>query len=241
MGTQGMIGKVDLVMGSFSKTFATNGGFLATDSEAVIQYVKMFSTPHLFSNALSPIETAVALRAARIIRSGKGEHLREKLKGVVQLLRSEFSAREMICMGNPSPIVPVVIGSEREARICHRLSTERNIANMILEYPVVALGATRFRLQVMASHTPADAIEAARGISEIILEARGLATKQQRGLVGVLGAQDSNTSRSWSRHPPAVKEMAKMTSCSKGVFLQILCLLAPDVNKLYRQRMAGVL
>jgi len=172
MGAQGVLGKIDLVMGSFSKTFATNGGFLATDSEAVIQYVKMFSTPHLFSNALSPVQTAVALRAARIIRSKKGNFLRQNLEGVVKLLRNEFNLQGMVCMGNPSPIVPVLIGSEREARICHRLSTERNIANMILEYPVVALGATRFRLQVMATHTPEDAIEASKAISEIIKESR---------------------------------------------------------------------
>jgi glycine C-acetyltransferase len=173
IGRQGMLGKIDLVMGSFSKTFATNGGFLATNSEAILQYVKMYSTPHLFSNALSPIQTAVALRSARIIRSPKGERLRQQLSDVVNLLRQEFARHGMICMGEPSPIVPVVIGSEREARICHRLSTQHNIANMILEYPVVALGATRFRLQVMASHTREDAVTAASIISKIIQEARG--------------------------------------------------------------------
>lgn len=174
IGQQGMLGKIDLVMGSFSKTFACNGGFLATDSEAMIQYVKMFSTPHMFSNALSPIQTAIALKAAQIIRSPKGQVLRDKLNEVVSLLRTEFQARKMTCMGNPSSIVPVAIGSEKEARICHKLSTEKNIANMILEYPVVALGATRFRLQVMASHAKSDAIEAAHLISDIILESREL-------------------------------------------------------------------
>jgi len=209
MGKQGMHGKIDLVMGSFSKTFASNGGFLATDSEAIIQYVKMFSTAHLFSNALSPLQTAVALRATRIIRSSKGDALREKLGNVVNVLREEFGRHGMLCMGNPSPIVPVVIGSEREARICHRLSTERNIANMILEYPVVALGATRFRLQVMASHTCEEAIEAAGVISNIILESRngvnlGLTSAQAAESQAGLGLERELSVCS----PPGVDELA---------------------------------
>ncbi len=172
LGAQGLFGKVDLVMGSFSKTFASNGGFLATDSEAAKQYVKMFGNSHMFSNALSPIQSAVALEAFRIVRSPEGEVLRGRLMDAVKAMRGTFAEHGVDCLGQPSAIVPVVIGDERVARVAHRLMQKRQIAAMILEYPVVASGSARFRLQVMASHTPEQATYAAMQIVEAIREAR---------------------------------------------------------------------
>ena len=58
IGLQGMLGKVDLVMGSFSKTFGSNGGFVATNSREVKEYLKFYSPSCTFSNALSPIQVA---------------------------------------------------------------------------------------------------------------------------------------------------------------------------------------
>jgi glycine C-acetyltransferase/8-amino-7-oxononanoate synthase len=162
-----MYGKIDLVMGSFSKSFASNGGFLATDSEALLHYLKMFSTPHLFSNALSPIQAGVALKAAEIMQSPKGEDLRRNLTGVIQTLRSALTNEGLVCLGQTSPIVPVFIGSEAKARISHRKMMENNLSTMIIEYPIVPLGASRFRLQVMASHTHVQALEAAKIMGKV--------------------------------------------------------------------------
>ena len=53
IGIQKMLGKVDLVMGSFSKTFASNGGFIACRNRAVKEYLRFYSPPATFSNALS--------------------------------------------------------------------------------------------------------------------------------------------------------------------------------------------
>jgi len=54
IGIQNMLGKVDIVMGSFSKTFASNGGFVACKIRAVKEYLRFYSAPATFSNALSP-------------------------------------------------------------------------------------------------------------------------------------------------------------------------------------------
>lgn len=168
IGTQGMYGKVDLIMGSFSKTFASNGGFLATDSDAVRQYVMMYGSPHIFSNALSPPQTAVALEATKIVQSSEGEHLRSQVQKLSILMRNELSNHGAKVFGNPCPIVPVLIGSEPDARRCHQEMTEAQIATMILEYPVVAIGESRFRVQLMASHTKEQVLIGARAIAETI-------------------------------------------------------------------------
>ena len=173
IGAQGMYGKIDLVMGSFSKTFASNGGFLATDSESLLHYLKMYSTPHLFSNALSPVQAGVALKATQIIQSSKGEMLRQKLMASVTELRRGLTNEGLNCYGNPSPIVPVFIGTERDARISHKKIVENNLAAMIIEYPVVPLGASRFRLQVMASHSIAEVQHAAKIIGNVMRQVRG--------------------------------------------------------------------
>ena len=67
IGMQNMLGKIDVVMGSFSKTFASNGGFVAFKSRAVKEYLRFYSSPTTFSNALSPVQAAIVLKAFDIV------------------------------------------------------------------------------------------------------------------------------------------------------------------------------
>ena len=153
IGIQNMLGKVDIVMGSFSKTFASNGGFVACPSRSVQQYLRYFSTPGTFSNALSPIQTSVVLTAFEIIDSAEGRSLRASLMANVLALRGGLRDAGFEVYGEPSAIVAVKMGSEAIARLVARqLATLGLVANMV-EYPAVAKGAARFRLQVMANHT----------------------------------------------------------------------------------------
>jgi glycine C-acetyltransferase len=172
LGMQGMLGQVDLVMGAFSKSFASNGGFLASRSPAVKQYVKMFGGSHFFSNALSPMQTAVVLTAARIIRSPEGDELRGRLFQAIDALRDELGGRGLTCMGVPSPIVPLLIGNEKLARVANRLLFDQGVLAFMVEFPVTPTGSSRFRLQVQADHRPEEAREAARIIDRSINEAR---------------------------------------------------------------------
>lgn len=183
ISNQGMKGKVDLVMGSFSKSFASNGGFLATNSAAVKHYAKMYGSAFMFSNAICPMQTAVALEAAKIMRSEEGEVLRNKLLSIVNFIRDAFAKNGIECLGTPSAIIPVMIGDEKVARIAHKIMTERNIATMILEYPVVPIGAARFRLQVMASHTIEQAEAVVKNITEAIAAAKEYVKHYEKKLV----------------------------------------------------------
>ena len=163
IGLQNMLGKVDIVMGSFSKTFASNGGFVATRSRGVQQYLRYFSTPGTFSNALSPIQAAVALRAFEIIESREGVSRRVSLMRNILSLRHKLEAVGMEVYGAPSAIVAVKMGSEALARLVSReLSYTGLVANLV-EFPAVPKGHARFRLQVMADHTE-DQITAAATI-----------------------------------------------------------------------------
>jgi glycine C-acetyltransferase/8-amino-7-oxononanoate synthase len=172
LGMQGMLGQVDLVMGSFSKTFASNGGFLAVHSPAIKQYVKYYAGSHMFSNALSPVQCAVVSAALRVVRSSEGDARRRQLLQVAGALREGLGEHGIRCLGAPSPIIPAVVGSTALAATAARLIAERGVLVNLVEYPAVPLGMARFRMQAMATHTVEQARRAANVVAGAIRDAR---------------------------------------------------------------------
>jgi glycine C-acetyltransferase len=153
IGVQEMIGKVDVVMGSFSKTFGSNGGFVACKTRMVKEYLRFYSTPCTFSNALSPVQAAVVLKAFEIVDSAEGRSLRHALLRNVLDLREKLGEEGMEVYGEPSAIVAVKMGAEGLARLVSRRLPKAGLIANLVEFPAVAKGAARFRLQVMAGHT----------------------------------------------------------------------------------------
>ncbi|HYN86694.1 MAG TPA: aminotransferase class I/II-fold pyridoxal phosphate-dependent enzyme [Pyrinomonadaceae bacterium] len=172
LGVQGVLGEVDLVMGAFSKTFASNGGFLATHSESAKHFVSIYGGPHAFSNALSPVQAAVVLEALRVVRSDEGELLRARSGANITRLRAAFEAEGLHCYGRPSNIVPVGVGDERLAKWTARAIEERGLIANLVEYPAVARGKARFRFQVMATHAPGQIDLGVSVFREALAEAR---------------------------------------------------------------------
>ncbi len=84
IGEQDMLGKVDIVMGSFSKTFGSNGGFVACKSAAVKQYLKFYGCSATFSNALSPVQAATVTKAFEIVQSDQGPAAAHRADGADQ-------------------------------------------------------------------------------------------------------------------------------------------------------------
>jgi 7-keto-8-aminopelargonate synthetase-like enzyme len=153
IGAMNMLGKVDLVMGSFSKTFASNGGFVASNSRRVKEYLRYYSPTTTFSNALSPVQCATILRAFEIVDSEEGETLRRELMTNVLNLRESLGARGLEVYGDPSAIVAAKMGSEALARLVSRRLPDAGLMANLVEYPAVAKGTARFRMQVMAKHS----------------------------------------------------------------------------------------
>jgi len=172
IGIQNMLGKVDIVMGSFSKTFASNGGFVATRSRGVQQYLRYFSTPGTFSNALSPIQAAVALKAFEIIESPEGAERRRSLMRNILSLREKLVAAGMEVYGDPSAIVAVKMGTEALARLVSRELADTGLVANLVEFPAVPKGHARFRLQVMADHTEAQIAAAVSILKSAFLSAQ---------------------------------------------------------------------
>ncbi len=172
IGIQNMLGKVDLVMGSFSKTFGSNGGFVATNSRAVKEYLRFYSPSCTFSNALSPAQVATITKALDIVESVEGRNLRGKLMTNIVNLRARIRARGMDCYGDPSAIVAVKTGDEGLARMTARALPQMGLISNLVEFPAVGKGLARFRLQVMAGHTDEEITAAANRLDAAMQLAR---------------------------------------------------------------------
>ncbi|HYP30088.1 MAG TPA: pyridoxal phosphate-dependent aminotransferase family protein [Blastocatellia bacterium] len=182
IGLQGMLGRVDLVMGSFSKTFSSNGGFLATQDLSVRQYVSIYGGSHTFSNALSPVQAGVVIEAMRIVRSEEGDELRAKARLNIDYLRSLMRGEGMFCYGGPSNVVPVSVGDETLAKWTSRFLEEHGLLANLVEFPAVPKGTARFRFQVMASHTHDQIEEAVRIFRRSLDSARDMTSAPSRAL-----------------------------------------------------------
>jgi len=168
IGAQNMLGKVDLVMGAFSKSFASNGGFVASHSMAIKEYLRYYAPSGTFSNALSPMQIAIVRECIRIIRSPEGAARRAQLFTAINALREALVIRGVTVLGRPSPIVPVLVGVDRTARIvCERIAQLGVLTNLV-EYPAVSNNSARLRMQVMTDHTPTQCIAAAEIIADIM-------------------------------------------------------------------------
>ena len=161
IGREEMLGEIDIVMGAFSKTFGSNGGFVATRHAGVRSYIEAFGGPHAFSNSMSPIQIATVRESLRIVRSVEGEERRRSLMTNVNTLRAALAAHGLRCLGDPSAVVPVLIGHTGLARLASGEVLRRGLFSNLVEFPAVGVRSARFRMQVQSSHTPAQALEAA--------------------------------------------------------------------------------
>ncbi|MDP1571194.1 MAG: aminotransferase class I/II-fold pyridoxal phosphate-dependent enzyme [Vicinamibacterales bacterium] len=176
LAESGTLGKVDILVGSFSKTFACLGGFVATRSRAASYYVRGFGGTHTFSNYLMPAQIAAVRASLRIVRSDEGERLRREALRKAALLREALEP-ELEVMGRLSPVVLATIGSEATARLAQRECLRRGVIVNSIEFPACRRGQARFRLQASPRHADSDLQTAASiivdSVSDVVALSRG--------------------------------------------------------------------
>ena len=152
---QAIVGKVDVLMGSFSKTFASNGGYVASNHPALKQALRSSCGPLTFSNAISPAQAAIVLKAIDIVDSVEGSDRRRRMLGNANRLRRGLDQAGFDVLGTPSAIVPTILGDSALSRLATRYALEGGALVNLAENPAVSLNTCRWRLQVMADHTAA--------------------------------------------------------------------------------------
>jgi 7-keto-8-aminopelargonate synthetase-like enzyme len=162
----GVLGEVDFLVSSFSKTFASIGGFFATHDTGTESAVRGFSGSYTFSNFMVPSQVAAISAAIRIVASPEGDALRAETLRNARTLRDALDANGIETCGRTSAIVIARIGPERIARTAYRHCLEQGLILNCIEYPACRRGEARFRLQVTPSHEADDLRRAARVVAE---------------------------------------------------------------------------
>jgi 8-amino-7-oxononanoate synthase len=180
----GVAGRVDLRMGTFSKSLASCGGFVAGSHE-VIEYLRIYSRAFLFTASAVPAAVGAALAALRVLRSDDGPPLLDSVLGNARRLRDGleelgFAVVEPQALpagtdvqtyapgltdGGPgavagaqtivTPIVPVLVGDDWKAALLWRALYDAGVFVNTALHPAVPPGGALLRTSVMATHDAA--------------------------------------------------------------------------------------
>jgi 8-amino-7-oxononanoate synthase len=146
----GLTEETDLIMGTFSKSLASVGGFVAAD-EPIINYLKHTSSALIFSASLPPANIATVMAALDIIES-EPERI-QKLWSNTNRMASGLKSMGYNLGKACTPILPVQIGSDMDCfRMCMLLSEEGIFVNPVVS-PAVEPGHACIRVSLMATHT----------------------------------------------------------------------------------------
>ena len=160
----GLIGQIDIQMGTLSKALASEGGFIA-GKQSLIDYLINTARSFIFSTALSPATIAVARKALEIVQTEPQR--RETLLANTLWFRAELRAAGFDVSENEAPIISIVIGAPDLAVAFSNRLMEHNIFVSAIRPPTVPAGTSRLRISMMATHTREDLLRALNHIKEI--------------------------------------------------------------------------
>lgn len=166
----GVAKDVDLIMGTFSKSFASLGGFIATDKE-ITNYLRHHSRSYIFTASITPASTAAVMAALDIMESQP--EIQEHLWEITHFALDGF--RQMGCeIGNTStPIIPLFIRDNNKTfKVTRDLLEEGIFVNPVVS-PAVAPQDTLIRFSLMATHSKE---QVATGLEKIekVFKANGI-------------------------------------------------------------------
>lgn len=146
----GLTDEVDLIMGTFSKSFASLGGFIAGD-EDVIHYIQHTSRPFMFSASATPAMTAAAMAALEIMET-EPEHCK-RLWANSEHMRAGLKAAGFDTGPSVTPVIPLMMGDDMRVLLFYKLVYEGGAYINCVLSPAVPEGQQLVRTSYMATHT----------------------------------------------------------------------------------------
>ena len=173
----GLEDSVDLRMGTFSKSLASCGGFIAGPAE-VIEYLRISTRAFIFTASAVPAAVGAALAALRVIRA-EGYELMARLLENARYLRQGF--RELgLRVVEPgtlpdgseatTPVVPVLVGEDWQAVVLWKALYDAGVYTNVAIHPAVAPGGALLRTSLMATHETAQLDRALEVFARVIGE-----------------------------------------------------------------------
>lgn len=166
----GLVDEVDLIIGTFSKSLASIGGFVA-GQKAVLEWIKHFGRAMMFSASLPPASTASALAALDVLE--REPEMVERLAQRATMLREGLRGLGFDIGESQTAIVPINLGDEYTTVVFWKRLIEQGVYTNPVVYPAVPRGKAMLRTSCMATHTP-EQIEQALEKFQLVGRAQGL-------------------------------------------------------------------
>jgi 8-amino-7-oxononanoate synthase len=165
-----MTDQVDLIMSTFSKSFASLGGFIAGD-EPVIHYIKHHARALIFSASIPPSNAAAALAALQVMKEEPERN--QRVNQIGDYMRKGFRQLGFNTGHSQTAVIPIIIGDTMQTIITWRLLFDAGVfVNPVLS-PGVPEGSELLRTSYMATHTD-DQLNRVLGIFEQVGKEMGL-------------------------------------------------------------------
>ena len=163
----GVLDDVDLIMGTFSKSLASVGGFIAGDKDT-INYVRHNCRTYIFSASDTPAATAAAMEALHIIRTEPQRQ--ERLWDVTKYALRRFREEGFEIGDTESPVIPLYVRDINKTFLVTKLAYEAGVFINPVIPPACAPQDTLVRFALMATHTNEQVEEGVRRLKKIFVE-----------------------------------------------------------------------
>lgn len=161
----GLEEEVDVYMGTFSKSLASLGGYMAGKKE-VVEFVKHTSRPYIFSASITPCSVATANTALDILKS---EPQRVKrLNDIAEYMRKRLKEEKVDIIESKTPIIPIYTYDDEKTFVACRMLLERGVYVNPVVSPATPVGQSLLRTSYTANHTKEIIDEAVQKIKEVL-------------------------------------------------------------------------
>ncbi len=151
---RGVMGRVDIITGTFGKALGGASGGFTSGRKEIIQMLRQRSRPYLFSNTLAPAIAAGSLKALAMLESST--ELVDRLRDNTRYVRERSASTGLKVLPGEHPITPIMLGDAALAQEMARRMLGKGVYVIGFSYPVVPQGQARIRTQVCAAHTRDD-------------------------------------------------------------------------------------
>lgn len=149
----GLSTEIDLIMGTFSKSFASTGGFIAGDAD-VIHYIRHKARSFMFSAAMPPASAATVLECLNVIE--EEPQIFDRLWANARRMKREFTAMGFNTLNSETPIIPIVIGEDMKTFAFTKALYDAGVFATPVVSPAVPQGMSLIRTSYMPTHTEED-------------------------------------------------------------------------------------
>ena len=161
----GVMGRVDVITGTFGKALGgASGGYTAAKKE-IIDLLRQRSRPYLFSNTLAPAICAATMKTIDLLEAST--ELRDRVHANANYFRKEMEKLGFDLLPGEHPIVPIMLYDAKVAQEFANRMLEKGVYVTGFSYPVVPMGRARVRTQISAGHTKEDLDFAVKCFGEV--------------------------------------------------------------------------